>query len=259
MFSDAVEWILLNKCHISFVCHILDDFLIIEPASSSPPHSQACKVSLSSMLLTFRNRGIPVTVNKTQGPENVLEFMVIILDSDKMDARLPLDKVERILASLASFESGKSCTLKELQSLIGTLNFACKVVPPGRPFLQRMVELTCNVSQPHHHIKLSSGFFKDLHTWKTFISHWNGAAFFLSTSWIDSHSLELYTDASGTSGFGGIFGPRWFQGSWQTHQQLDQPGISIAWQELFAIVVACNLWGMLLLTNALSFSVITSP
>jgi len=118
------------------------------------------------MLLTFRNLGISVAVNKTQGPENVLEFIGIILDSDKMEARLPLDKVERIQASLASFESRKLCTLKdlELQSLIATLNFACKVVPPGRPFLQRMVELTRNVTQPHHHMKLSSGFFKDLQT-----------------------------------------------------------------------------------------------
>lgn len=33
--SDAIEWILVNKCCISFVCHILDDFLIIEPSS---PH-----------------------------------------------------------------------------------------------------------------------------------------------------------------------------------------------------------------------------
>ena len=29
--SEAIEWILLHKCSISFVCHILDDFLIIEP------------------------------------------------------------------------------------------------------------------------------------------------------------------------------------------------------------------------------------
>ena len=40
MLSDAVEWILLNKCYISFVCHILDDFLMIEPASPSPPPTQ---------------------------------------------------------------------------------------------------------------------------------------------------------------------------------------------------------------------------
>ena len=44
------------------------------------------------------------------------------------------------------------------------------------------------------------------------------------------------------SGFGGIFQTHWFQGSWEPHQKLGQPGISIAWQKLFAFVVACHLW-----------------
>lgn len=241
--SEAVEWILLNKCCISFVCHILDDFLIIEPASDGPTPSQGCMLSLSSMLLTFRNLGIPIAVDKTQGPCTSLEFMGIILDSARLEARLPPDKVERIQTSLSLFESRKSCTLKELQALIGTLNFACRVVPPGRPFLQRMIELTRRVSQPHHHIKLSSGFFKDLSMWQDFISNWNGASFFLSTSWVNSDSLHLHTDASGSLGFGGIFGSQWFHGQWRAHQKLGQPGISIAWQELFALVVACHLWG----------------
>ena len=35
--SDSIEWILLNKCSISFVCHILDDFLIVEPPCPTPP------------------------------------------------------------------------------------------------------------------------------------------------------------------------------------------------------------------------------
>ena len=47
--SDAIKWILVNKCAISFVCHILDDFLINEPASALPPHSQFCQQSLNSM------------------------------------------------------------------------------------------------------------------------------------------------------------------------------------------------------------------
>ncbi|KAL9963322.1 hypothetical protein ACROYT_G032514 [Oculina patagonica] len=58
-----------------------------------------CMESLSSMLLTFKNLGIPVALNKTQGPDTVLEFMGVVLDSDKMEARLPADKVERILNS----------------------------------------------------------------------------------------------------------------------------------------------------------------
>ena len=79
--------------------------------------------------------------------------------------------------------------------------------------------------------------------WQEFISGWNGASFFLSTSWTNSDSLHPYTDASGSIGFGGILSSQWFRGKWRAHQQLGQSGISIAWQELFALVVDCHLWG----------------
>ena len=54
--------------------------------------------------------------------------MGILLDTTKMQARLPLDKIQKILASFEQFERKKSCTLHDLQSLTGTLNFASKVV-----------------------------------------------------------------------------------------------------------------------------------
>ena len=41
-----------------------------------------------------------------------------------------------------------------------------------------MIELNRNVFQPHYHIKLSSGFFKDLDMWQEFVSGWNGTSFF---------------------------------------------------------------------------------
>ena len=55
--------------------------------------------------------------------------------------------------------------------------------------------------------------------------------------------MHLFTDASGSLGFGGIHGTQWFQGKWLPHQSLTSKGISIAWQELYAIVVACAIWG----------------
>lgn len=82
--SDAVEWILLNNCKISFACHILDDFLIMEPKAPSMPHDSTCLQSLSKMLLTFHDLKIPSAPGKTQGPLQVLEFMGIILDTVKM-------------------------------------------------------------------------------------------------------------------------------------------------------------------------------
>ena len=94
-------------------------------------------------------------------------------------------------------------TLQELQSLIGTLNFACKVIPQGCPFLQRMIPLTRGVKKPHHHIKLTTGFFKDLNMWSLFIEQWNGIGLFLSSLWDTSETLPLFTAASGSMGYEG--------------------------------------------------------
>ena len=102
--SDAIEWILQNDCMISFVCHILDDFLIIEPPAPTVPLDSLCQASLSSMILSFKNLNIPISAAKTGGPCKVLQFVGIILDSHKMDARLPVDKVERIKTTLCELD-----------------------------------------------------------------------------------------------------------------------------------------------------------
>ena len=125
---DDIEWVLQNDCMISFVYHILDDFLIIEPPASTMPDDSLCQASLSSMILSFRNLNIPISAAKTKGPNKVLPFMGIILDSLKIEARLPVDKLEWIKTALCEFRSKQSTTLPEIQSLIGTLNFACKVI-----------------------------------------------------------------------------------------------------------------------------------
>jgi hypothetical protein len=55
-----------GKYVISFVCHILQDFLVIERKSElfSPKFQQ----SHAAMLLTFNNLNIPIAPRKNQGP-----------------------------------------------------------------------------------------------------------------------------------------------------------------------------------------------
>ena len=185
----------------------------------------------------------PVVASKTLGPSQVLEFMGIELDSKRMEARLPEDKLQRTRDLLTSFTKRRSVRLVELQSLIGTLQFACKAVVPGRTFLQRMINLTRGVPSRFLPIRLNKEFFKDLTMWKAFLSGWNGRSFFLDSTVSTSSDLELYTDAASSVGFGGYFNGQWFQGKWLPHMHLSPTkGISIEWQELFPIVVACALW-----------------
>ena len=80
---------------------------------------------------------VPTVTAKTMGPSQVLEFTGIVLDSKRMEAHLPEDKLARIWQLLISFTNRRSTHLVDLQSLIGTLQFACKVVVLARTFLQR--------------------------------------------------------------------------------------------------------------------------
>ena len=86
--------------------------------------------------------GVPMAPEKTVGPSSVLSFAGIELDTCKMEARLPLDKLSKCRLLLNDFLTRKKVTFKELQSVIGLLNFTCSVVVPGRTFLRRMINLT---------------------------------------------------------------------------------------------------------------------
>ena len=235
--SNALEWILKHNYGLKYVLHILDDFFLAEHTKLD------CLLSFSTLLRFFMAVKAPVDASKTLGPSQVLEFMGIILDSVRMEARLPDDKLTRIKDLLESFTNCRSARLVELQSLIGTLQFAFKVVVPGRTFLQRIINLTRGVPSRFHHVRLNKEFFKDIAMWKSFLSSWNGRSFFLDSALTPTPDLELYTDAASTVGFGAFFRGKWFQGKWPPHLRINKDhGISIEWQELFPIVVACAIW-----------------
>ena len=75
---------------------------------------------------------MPIKEEKTVIPTSVLSVYGIIVDSDKMELRLPYDKIEKNRAALASHHKRKKIQLRELQSLIGQLSHVCIVVCPGR-------------------------------------------------------------------------------------------------------------------------------
>ena len=246
--SNALKWIIKHNYCIQHVIHILDDFFIVEESKL------ACLTSFSTLLHIFMSLRAPVVSSKTIGPSQEIEFMGIVLDSVRMEARLPQDKLSRIHDLLNSFKSRRSVRLVELQSLIGTLQFACKVVVPGRNFLQRAINLTRGVLSCFHHIRLNKEFFKDLDMWKVFLANWNGRSFFLESSPTPTADLELYTDAAGSIGFGDYLQGKWFQGYLSPHMRLNrEQGISIEWQELLPIIIACSIWHPFLARKRLRF------
>ena len=60
----------------------------------------------------------------------------------------------------------------------------------------------------------------------------------------DAEDMYLYADASSTKGFGGFFQNKWFYDSWPNNlPEVADYSLSMAFLELYPIVVAAVLWG----------------
>ncbi len=230
MFSTAIEWVAKTQLSMPHLIHILDDYLM---AAST---FDQCRINLDRFLSLCAYIGVPMMPEKTVGPENILAFAGIELDTLSMEACLPMDKTTKCKTLISTFLRLKKVMLREIQSLIGLLNFACSVVVPGRAFLHRLIDLTKGVKSPHHFIRLNKA---DLELWQSFLLDFNGRSFFLNDAWNDSLSLNLYTDASGSLGYGGIFDSEWFFGAWPD----DWKQLNITILEFYPIVLHVLLFG----------------
>jgi hypothetical protein len=93
---------------------------------------------------------------------------------------------EKLIELRNKIESCLACTnisLRDLQSLIGTLNFACQVIVPGRAFCRRLIDATCNVGRSHHKIRATLAMKDDLRVWLSFLFNYNGTTVILDQFW----------------------------------------------------------------------------
>ena len=234
--SQAICWIASNIFNIPNILHLLDDFLTVDA-----PDTLADK-TMALLSLIFNSLDIPIAPHKTIGPTNCLEYLGIMLDTKKMEARLPKEKVVRICEILHTFKHKKSCSKRELLSLLGHLNFASRVIRPGRSFVAYLINLSTTVKELHHHVKLSQDVRLELDMWLKFLSGWNGVSFFLDDDITTNADMHLFTDATDKS-FGGIYHNQWFQGEFPAELLKENDTMSMALFELYPIVVACVLWG----------------
>jgi hypothetical protein len=211
--------------------HILDDFIFLSPSEQVCQHYLQQFFSLAELL------SIPVNHKKTVMPSTCVIVHGIEVDTVSMQARLPQDKLEAAVNLVRAYRRRRKVTLRELQSVIGTLAFACKVVIMGRPFLRRLIDLTIGIAKPHFHIRLRQEARLDLAAWALFLEHYNGTSLLLNDLWTSSEKLELFTDASGF-GYAGLLDGQWFQGLWPPSWM----AFNIAIKELFPIVLAIRLW-----------------
>ncbi|KAM9319605.1 uncharacterized protein PAF06_003991 [Gastrophryne carolinensis] len=130
--------------------------------SISCSYFEACELILASMLEVFRGFGVPVAHEKTEGPASSIKFLGIEIDTVEGVCRLPADKVQDLETGLEGILGLRKIRLKQLQSVLGKLNFACRVLPMGRVFMRRLSLATVGIKEPHHFIRLTAELKEDV-------------------------------------------------------------------------------------------------
>jgi len=243
ILADLLAWV-ADQHKVSFLIHYLDDFLTM-----GPPSSPTCQRNLDTLVRICSYLGVPLALEKVEGPATVLPFLGIVLDTVRMEARLPEEKFSKLKEEVSQRLYRTDAKKQEILSLVGSLQHATKVVRCGRAFISRMYGTAAKLKELHYHTRLSLEFCSDLCWWHTFLAEWNGLSLLRwdDQDWTPNYIIQ--TDASGTWGCGAFWMGKWFQWPWSP----EWADINIMVKELVPIVLSCAVWGKQLAGNQVLF------
>lgn len=165
-----------------------------------------------------------------------------------MTMRLDDERLASLHSELQLWVDRTHASREELQSFIGVLSFAAKVVAPGRTFLRRMIDhlktipLDAEASAP---FPLTTPFKQDVQWWIQFLTQWNGVSVIPDSEWTPAHAIQLYSDAC-VDGYGATYGPHWFSKKWSEEEESQakrNKRDSMPFKELYALATAAATWG----------------
>ena len=191
LFAKALNWILISVLGWTIILHYLDDFFaILSPTDDAVVYGQQFD-DLCAQL------GLAVNHSKDiMG--TIADFLGIEFDSGRMQARLPPDKLARARNTANNLLNRATISHQELESAVGFLSFAAKIVIPGRAFLRRLFDALRKPIAVH---RITPGMKADLLWWSTYLDDWDSLKLLRH---LDSRpTWHIWTDASGRLGMGG--------------------------------------------------------
>lgn len=208
-------------------CNYLDDF----GGCDFPCRAQLAFETLGFLLQAL---GLKENIQKAVEPSTLMVFLGILFNSEDMTLTIPEEKLFQTRMLLREWLCRVSCTFKELQSLLGTLQHVSSCVRPGRAFINRMLN-EMRAAESESVIYLSYEFIQDVKWWCYFMEDFNGVSIMPENYW----SEEMFSSDACDSAAGGYYDGSYFHVLFPA-RVLSLP---IHVKEMFAMLTAVKLWG----------------
>ena len=227
--TEAISWMHGKQGYISKP--YLDDF------GGAEATREKAGEALGVLQKIMRELGVVEAINKICLPTQRIVWLGLLYDSIEMKISIPEVKLEEIMKELKEWEGKTRATQREMQRLLGLLQFVAGVSPPARVFTNRMLENMRDMPKRGAE-SLSLGFKKDL---KFFLDLWPE---FNGVKVVDKRDVECQDQLELDSSLEGC--GAWTGGSYYAERYpewLREEGHTIAHLELLNVVIAVKMWG----------------
>ena len=251
-FSTFLQWLVEKRSGMTTVDHLLDDFIF-----AGKHGSNACMSLVNTFEEVCKELGVPIATEKSIDPTTVMVFLGLEIDTNEMPIRVPSHKIEELTALLQDFLSRKKITLKQLQSLVGKLNFFSKAIRSSRAFLRRFYDAMLPLKKPHNFIRVAGEIKEDFRVWLDFLKHFNGVAYIPQHVWFSNEQLQLFTDSAGSVhlGAGCFFEGNWCFFPWPKEWAKTEVHKDLTFLEMVPVILTLYLWGGRLANKKVTFNV----
>jgi len=218
----------------NFSCtNYLDDF----GGAEVPERAQQAFDTLGSLLQTL---GLQENRGKAEPPATSMIFLGILLDTTTMSLTIPIAKLQEVRLLLQTWLARSHATLRQLQSLLGSLQHICCCVRPGRVFLNRMLACLRDLAAAGlTRFSPNTEFCKDVAWWHNCVCDFNGVSMMPGLAW-HAPDTVFSTDACPT-GAGGFCDGRFYHTRFPSKFQ----GLHIQGLEMLALIIGLKLWAPL--------------
>ncbi|VDH93586.1 Hypothetical predicted protein [Mytilus galloprovincialis] len=228
--TNAVRFI--AKKHDISLINYLDDFAGAEI-------SEKADISYTKLKWVLDSCGLEESVEKASSPSYRMSFLGVWFDTEKMTMEVTPDRLLEIFDLVSFWLNKDTASLKEVQSLIGKLNFIASCVRPGRIFISRILNFLREFKNEDCILEVSVELKHDLLWWSEFLEIYNGVSLLNLQEWTEPDEY-MASDAC-LVGCGGVSNGQFFHCVFPDF--IVQQSLHINALELLSVIVCLKLWG----------------
>lgn len=235
--TQSVVRMLKRRGIQAILCYIDDFFLCAETKSE-------CEKAMNILIDVLKNLGFSISWDKSVYPTTRLTFLGIDIDTALEKVSIPPAKLDTVIETLNTWNTSKKrASKRELQQLIGTMNWVAYVIHAVRPTLRCLIDHMTVLRAPHHRTRISSNLLRTMQTIRNLCITFNGSSLFLRKA--TPEAAYIVCDSSKAAGGAAVISNSktvdWIYTNWALdYASLAESHINL--KELAIVFLALNRW-----------------